>query len=154
MDTTTVQGNADEIQKRILHTVSGIAVQHALPPSVHVVICDKATDKRYGSFVAVDYVGQRPGLARLTSTSVGELQQSATLLDVVNTLLEHYPGTPLVCDETTTQELGEYSRTSITMGHYHKLEMGSKGTIEVFTAYKSRSIPNLPSGHHTQIFER
>ncbi len=141
-----------EIHRRIMDTVSNIAVRCELPYQVHVLVQEPETGKRYGSFVAVEYLGERPGMARITRTGIGELREGSTPMDIADLLLEHNPGTPLVCDEQIAQELSKNSLCWVN-GDGYRLQGRQNGVLEVYIPHKSKKVSGLPEEFHAQLFE-
>lgn len=128
------------IERRIIDTVSNVAVNTRLPSQVHVLIKDRELGKKYGAFVSIEYQGE--GI-RVTRTTIGELNEGITALVVANLLIKHEPTTPLLCDESVMDELSVASL--ISEGHY-RLVMGEAGILEVYIPLKSRPLPSAPDG--------
>ncbi len=135
------------INRRIMDTASNVAVRRKdLPAQVHVLIHDEVTGERFGSFVGIQYIGDS-GMANITRTSIGMVAPGVPLTRIADTLLEHDPGTPLVCDNKVADELSLGSIPWIEEGHY-RLEGRPGGVIEVYTHYEADRAPKsiLPPG--------
>lgn len=158
--TMSERGTPEDIarQARIHQTIMDIASNVALrrqdlPPQIHVIIYDEISRERYGAYVGVRYIGDS-GLAHITRTTIGRFAPGTTVMHIADILLEHDPGTPLVCDDTIANELSEGSVTWVEEGHY-RLEGRPKGVLEVYTPYQTDKQPEgiLPPGvASAQIF--
>ena len=69
------------------------------------------------------------------------------LTRIVDTLLAHDPGTPIVCDTKVADELSEESIPWVEEGHY-RLEGRPGGVMEVYVHYDANLLPGdmLPPG--------
>ncbi|GEM_PF-5517542 len=124
----------ERVHRRIMDTVSNVAVKRKdLPSQVHAIIHDDVTGEKFGAFVGVEYVGDS-GMAQITRTSIGMLAPGVPLTVIADGLLQHNPGTPLVCDEVVANELSQGSIPWIEEGHY-RLEGRPGGVLEVYTPY-------------------
>lgn len=135
------------IHRRIMDTVSNVAVRRKdLPAQVHAVIQDDVTGERFGSFVGVQYIGES-GMANITRTSIGMIAPGVPLTRIADTLIEHNPDTPLVCDRAVAEALAEKTTTWLEQDHY-RLEGRPGGVLEVYTPFEADQAPKgvLPPG--------
>ncbi|MBI2232636.1 MAG: hypothetical protein HYU56_01845 [Candidatus Aenigmarchaeota archaeon] len=141
------------IHRRVMDAASNVAVRHKLPYQVHVLVSDPITDKKYGAFVRIEYIGNNR-MARVTRTSIGELREGATPLDIADTLIRRNPGTPLVCDEQTVREIGDSSLILVSDGGHYRLASRPEGVLDIYQEHKTTMIDKeeLPPGFSGRIF--
>ncbi len=141
------------IHRRVMDAASNVAVRHKLPYQVHVLVSDPTTNKRYGAFVGIEYIGNSR-MARVTGTSIGELREGATPLDIADNLIRHNPGTPLVCDEQTAREIGDSSLIFVSDDGHYRLTSRPEGVLDIYQEHKTSEIRKdlLPPWFTGRIF--
>jgi hypothetical protein len=131
----------DRIHRKIMDTVSNVAVMHGLPYQVHVLVYDSETRARYGSFVGVQYFGKVPGAAQVTRTGIGQLRDGLSARYVAEKMIKDYPGTPLICDKQIFQELEHGSFSCVSDDGHYRLDASDVGIIEVYVDYLTANAP-------------
>ena len=141
------------IHRRVMDAASNVAVRHKLPYQVHVLVSDPITNKRYGAFVGIEYVGETRQ-AQVTRTSIGELREGATPSDIADNLIRRNPGTPLLCDEQTVREIGDSSLILVSDGGHYRLTSRPEGVLEIYQEHKTVALPtdSLPPGVRGRAF--
>lgn len=123
-------------QRQVVDLVMAVFVHHDLPKTVHAVVTDKESGKKFSALIGVDSTKDKEG-ANVIVKRGGELHPELSMTDIADMTLEK-PGIPIVCDLQCLDEFpreGFFEVRDDNAGHY-RVERPN-GAIDVYSALQA-----------------